>query len=464
MSRRLLLITHHFGSHGATGGFRWRAMADALAAEGWAVDVVTSASGSGAPPSPPRGGRLVTVRTPAWGTWMTDSIAAARGAKRRVAASPGAPAQRPDESLPIAPVDPSQVVLWRSPKDRSWLNRTALAVEGVGTILGERAWGWAAGQAALGLAAEARPDLVVVSTPPHVSSLAAVRVAARLGVPSVVDLRDPWMLGIAPGMDFHTDDVQERFWRRWELDVMTSADVVVHNTTRARDVVVGALGARRRARHEVVANGYEAGPPAGTPDRSVFRVSFTGWIHPVMDVRVLLDACGRLRQRHDFAAGTFEVSFMGCAPDFGGVPLAGLAAHYGLADVFRLRPRGTRDEALAMQEGSAVLCAMDYRHPMAVPMKFYDYAQMRGAMLLIGTTPSALADAAGQLGLPVFGSTDRSAIDAYLDEVVARWRAGALVTPADPEGRFRRDRQTAHMVALLGETVAAARPISAGTP
>ena len=85
--------------------------------------------------------------------------------------------------------------------------------------------------------------------------------------------------------------------------LLREATMVVHNTERALQVVTHALGERRRARHVAVPNGYEEGYQAARPDPRVFRMSFTGWLHPVMDVRVLLSAFGRLRARHDGPRG-----------------------------------------------------------------------------------------------------------------------------------------------------------------
>jgi hypothetical protein len=462
-SDRILLITYHFGADGATGGFRWRAMAEHLASRGWRVDVVAAPSATpmhGDDRYPAALGDLIEVATPAWGRWPTRAIAWLRArrhspALRESAPPTGAPSGTPAETA--STVDPAAVTLWTPPSARSRLNRILLLVEGVATLIAEWSWARAAARAARANARRTSPAVLVVSTPPHLSSLAAVRMARALGLPSVVDFRDPWVLGFEESMRFNDDDVQLAIWRRAELRVLREASVIVHNTDRALRVVTDALGTRRRAVHVAVPNGYEDGPPAAAPDRAVFRVSFTGWLHPVMDVRVLLSALGRLRARQHLTPADFDVCFMGTAPEFGGVSLEGLAASYGLADVFSLRPRGTRAEALRMQQSSAVLCAIDYRHPMAVPMKFYDYAQMCGTMLLVGERPSALADAAARIGLPVFTGDDDQAIDAFLDAALARWREGRMDRPMDAERVFSRARQSARMDEVLRETVAAHR-------
>lgn len=444
-SRRILLISYHFGADGATGGFRWRSMAEHLSAQGWQTDVITAptdGAGLAAERYPSRLGGLVEVPTPAWGSFLTRVIAWAR--IRRHAA----PSVAPVGVAETGPVNPDAVTLWTPPSSRSRFSRALMLVEGLATLIGEWSWAWAAARVAERQCRGLKPDVLIVSTPPHVTSVAAIRLARRLGVPGVVDFRDPWVLGFEERMRFNDDDLQLAVWRRSELLVLREATLVVHNTTRALQVVTEALGERRRARHVAVPNGYEDGYVAAPPDANVFRISFTGWLHPVMDVRVLLSAFGRFRARHALATGELEIVFMGTAPDFGDVPLRGLAAAYGLEDVFTLRARGSRAEALRMQESSSVLCAMDYLHPMAVPMKFYDYAQMCGTMLLIGTRPSALADAAARIDLPVFCLDEPERIDTFLDEALVRWRNRSMNQPMDRDGLFSRSRQAE---ALSGE-------------
>lgn len=455
--RRLLLISYHFGSDGATGGFRWRAMAEHLASRGWRVDVVTAAldlSSRAGNRYSTAFGDLVEVKTPAWGRWPTRALEWMRSLRRSF--RPPAVSEPKTESPP-GTVDPASVSLWTPVSARSSLGRLLVLVSGVATMIEEWSWARAAARAARKHARKTSPSVIVVSTPPHVSSVAAVKLARRLDLPAVVDFRDPWVLGLQDGARFGDDELLLALARRRERYVLREAAVVVHNTERARRVVVDALGPQRRAVHVAVANGYDEEQRASPPDSSKFRASFTGWLHPVMDVRVLLAAFGRLRSRHQLTRDEFEVCFMGTADEFGGVSLSGLATAYGLGDVFSLRRRATRAEALLMQQSSAVLCVMDYRHPMAVPMKFYDYVRTCGTMLIVGETPSALADAAAQIGVPVFDGDDVRAIDDYLDVALDRWRARRMKQPMDAQGIFSRDRQSELMDKVLHTAISAHR-------
>jgi hypothetical protein len=94
---------------------------------------------------------------------------------------------------------------------------------------------------------------------------------------------------------------------------------------------------------------------------------------------------------------------------------------------------------------------------MAVPMKFYDYVRTCGTMLIVGETPSALADAAAQIGVPVFDGDDVRAIDDYLDVALDRWRARRMQQPMDAQGIFSRDRQSELMDKVLQTAISAHR-------
>jgi hypothetical protein len=226
-----------------------------------------------------------------------------------------------------------------------------------------------------------------------------------------------------------------------------AAAAIVHNTERSTQVI--AARDRVPVQRLAIANGYDDAAGDGRPDPRVFRVVFSGWLHPYMDVRVLLAACGRLMRRHGLGPAEFAVDFMGPDAEFGGVPLAGLARHYGLQDVFTLAPRGSRAAATRLQESAWVLAAFDYPFPLSVVMKFYDYARMRGTMLLVGNPEGALADAASRLGLRVFRATDEAGIDAHLDAALARWRSGEVPAPLDRDELFHRRHQSEKFRLLL---------------
>ncbi len=135
-------------------------------------------------------------------------------------------------------------------------------------------------------------DLVYASMSPFESGFVAARVAARLGVPWVADLRDPWAL----------DEMQvypSRFHRRRELHrmrkLLASASAVVMNTEEAARLV--------RAFPEVTApvvaipNGFDPSDFAGpAPQRTddAFRIVHAGYLHTELARGTLAQATRRL--------------------------------------------------------------------------------------------------------------------------------------------------------------------------
>src|SRR5262249_22570935 len=150
-----------------------------------------------------------------------------------------------------------------------------------------------------------------------------------------------------------------------------------------------------------IRNGYDEVGEVAAPDSRCFRIAYTGHLYAFMDVRPLFAACARLRSRRGLDRDAIRIDFVGTEPAFEGVPFTELAAAYGLGDVFPAHPRLPRAEAAAFQESAAVLVAYDWIWPIAVVSKFYEYARMKGAMLLFGHRGGALADAAQELGIEV---------------------------------------------------------------
>jgi hypothetical protein len=88
---------------------------------------------------------------------------------------------------------------------------------------------------------------------------------------------------------------------------------------------------------------------------------------------------------------------------------------------------------------------------MCVPAKFFDYAYMRGAMLLLGHPDGAMAEMAAPLGVPVIQRDDTAAIEASIAMAFRRWRDGAFTEQNDRDGIYARPNQAAQWELLLRE-------------
>ena len=121
-------------------------------------------------------------------------------------------------------------------------------------------------------------DLVYASMSPFESAEAADRIASRLGVPWVADLRDPWALD---EMTIYPSAAHRRLELRRMRDSLASAAVVVMNTAEAT----------RRLRQQLpelnagwtITNGFERddfiGLPPSLTAHDRMRIVHTGYLH-----------------------------------------------------------------------------------------------------------------------------------------------------------------------------------------
>lgn len=458
--RRLLLVSYHFGPGAPTGGFRWTVMAEALAARGWKFDVLCLdrpeiAPLAGSIEGPARHAiECFGVSPPSWPAMLVARLVGVVRAlrPRRQAVSPLPSAPTPAEDPAARPPMPPLVV-WSPTRHDPPRLRLAKAMKGLEDSITDGVWAARAVAVARRLGRHRRYAAVLVSSPPQLSQLAGMRIGRMLRIPYIADYRDPWVLGLGPQRP-HMNAVSRTLGHWLEPRTQRAAALVVHNTPRAMQVIERERPglARRRA---AVANGYDAMAPAGRPDPSCFRILYGGWIHPYMDVRPLLAACGRFRERHALGPDRFQLEFLGTGAEFGGAPLLQLAHAYGLGGCVVRTERVPRDEAVRRQERAAVLAAFDYPHGIAVVMKFYDYARLHGALLLIGDPQAALGEAAGRLGVAVHAPDDAIGLDAALDAAWRRWQAGDWTQSNDPAGLHARAPRVAEMAQLLDEVVRA---------
>ncbi len=141
-----------------------------------------------------------------------------------------------------------------------------------------RAWPTACESIALEAATQAPVDVILASMSPFETSKAAARLAARLGIPWVADLRDPWAL-----------DEMVVYPTRWHRAIelkrmrrsLADAALIIMNTpeaSRALSSTFPELAERALA----IPNGFDAedfaGPPP-LPSADRFRIVHTGSFH-----------------------------------------------------------------------------------------------------------------------------------------------------------------------------------------
>ena len=424
-------------------------MAAHLVEAGWEVDVLSAARpGADRPYLFGPGVRVTPVTAP---TAVGDAVDALGRLRRNVAGWLRPGFVRKDEKAAPTLAEPSAAP---GPGTGPGLyGRLMGNVSAVSRWSAQLGWTRGAVRAGIELARGRPASVIAVSTPPHPTQLVGVRLSRALGVPYLADFRDPWLFGELDSTQSRLVDLRLGAWAQARTFAQTSR--VVCNTDWAAETVVEhdpALAGRAVA----IPNGYDPCPEIALPDTERFRVAFVGWLYDFMDPEPVLAACGRLRERERLDA--LRVEFVGTDEAPGGVSLHSRARAHGLEGCFEHQPRVPREEARQRQQRAAVQVVFDAPGPYRVPMKFYDSVQCRGDLLLLGSTPSAMADAAAQVGLTVCPPYDPGAIDAALTRALNRWRLRAYDSPVDASGIFARAHTGRRMQAELEALVNATAP------
>lgn len=450
---RVLLISYHFGPRAGTGGFRWTRLAPLLLERGWQFDVLTHDEvRNGELPGGIRAHRIATPRAALALAWLPGEAPGAllrmlRGHRSLTVSGVSATPSAGESPNRIVPVDPSRVKVPVHGQRPTLRRRVVAGLGGAAEEIRMLGWGRAAVARGVALAATTEFDAIVVSTPPHATLSAGLQLQAQAGIPLIADFRDPWVLGL--GESLANMNCPHRWLGEWmEPRINREAAAVVHNTDIERRVI-GNLMPGQINHHHYIPNGHDLTHAPRYPRRDRFVIAYTGHMHPWMDPRPFFAACQRFLASQPEARAVLRIAFMGTPHEFGGVELRGLAAAYGLADHFELLPRGTREAANTLQEEAAVLLAYDCTHPMCVPAKFFDYAYMRGAMLLIGHPDGAMGEMAAPLGVRVLAREDEAGLDTALRDAFTKWKSGTLSEQNDPDGIYARPKQAAQWDTLL---------------
>ncbi|CAN5666531.1 hypothetical protein BH23GEM11_BH23GEM11_16910 [soil metagenome] len=481
---RILLVSYHFGRDGATGGFRWSALVDLLLQEGWEFDVICSTGpppavagpiSDGADPHTAAGGPLEVF--PVTGASVAGAVLGRiEGLPRRLrrAAQPE-PVPRGEAGQAVADVvatdsgsvDPDAVTVWHPGHRPALHSRVMREISAGAEALETRAWTREAIRVGEALLARRNYRAILVSSPPHGTQMAGVQLSRMGGgTPLLADLRDPWVLGLERFAGI-LPAITRRLGRIQERRMIAHADVLIHNTERHRTAVAAEMRPGPRPDQWVVQNGFDCDP--GDPDRDrpdaeVFRMVFAGWLHPFMDVRAFFRGAGALVRRNRLSPESCRVEFVGTSEEYGGVSLPALAGAYGLDGFVDMVPRVSRQRALSIQARASVLVAFDCLHPLCIPMKFFDYAPMRGRLLLIGNRDGAMADAAAELDVAVCPVDDEAAVDRVLQGALEDWRSGATPPVNDPARIFHRSVQADVLHRHLRGDLRSKPPLHSGGP
>ncbi|MBU2603227.1 MAG: glycosyltransferase [Actinobacteria bacterium] len=324
--------------------------------------------------------------------------------------------------------------------------------------------------------AESRPPTVVVSSgPPHTAHLVGNEIARRLGVPHVVDLRDPWVGNPQRRSRF---PLHARFVIRLEAKVLPGAAAVVTTAgSVAREVASRYPGLRRvvtihngfdpddietplhalspcdqaEPQAEVADSGGEqpSACPVGTD--AVLRIVYAGLFYGLRDPRHFMTGLALAKKREPRLAQRLEVVFVGSGPE-----MEELAQSHGVADLVRATGFLSHQETQAQvaAAGATLVLQPGGDWGRCIPGKVFEYLGWRKHVLLlagVGDLSELLSDIGG---VTTVDPEDSERIAEGLLEMVEAWRAGRLSRPArDQIHQFSRVAVAERFARLLDEVV-----------
>lgn len=435
MPRTVLIMTYEFPPSGGGGVQRIAKLARFLPEYGWEAVVVAAEVVPGRPRDDSLMSDVASVhveRTPARhvSTALSRLMAPGKALSRRLrptrtsSAPPPAPAAMGGSSLSL------RLSRWVAmPDDAAY-------------------WIGPAVEAAVALGTERRVSAVYASGPPFSVLVAAEKVARRLGVPLVTDMRDGWDTN--PLLRYPTARHRARALELERSVLAASAATVATAPSIAEEAT--RLGANNV---HLIPNGFDADdlPPRAQDVSAPLRLAFMGRVYPgLTDPAPLVAALARAGASGG-ATSAAEFDLVGSWPaeleEHVAASGAGARVHF-----HAYRPHREALELVARADvGVAIVSGSDSAQG-ATPAKLFEYLGMGMSVLLLapgdGFPAAVLAETGG--GLCVSPS-DPAALDAALADLAARKATGTLPMPdAAIVARYDR-RQIARRVASVLDSV-----------
>lgn len=451
---RVLLFSYHFPPSTAAGATRWARMVESLAERGWGADVIARAPEEHGVADWARLDRL-PPGTRMYGVPTAESrlsgvvASVVRWRTRRSLRRGGAPAEpasvqgatRPGAPPADAPNIRHRDEVLRAPFTVGEVRRSILAVNYVANQL-------ALGNAAARVAARVLgPEhrAVISSGPPHGLHPAAGRLAARAGLPFVMDMRDPWSL-----VEIVSASAASRalfaMYGGLERRAVRQARLVLANT----DLAASMLRARypdAADRVLVVMNGSDPiRVPPRPAGRTTFGIAYTGQIYSDRSPTDLFEAAGTVVRRYGLGPEEFALRFMGAFDDATRADLRAAADRAGLGPHLELRPQGPQRAVFELLAESAVLVSLPQSNFTAVPSKLFEYAQFPAWLLALYDEGSAVELLLRGSGADLLRRGDVAGITDALERHLHAFRRGELPAPVNADGRFDRARHAARFL------------------
>ncbi|HLQ69544.1 MAG TPA: glycosyltransferase [Gemmatimonadales bacterium] len=379
MARRVLVISYHMPSDGEVGGLRWAGLTKYLGSLGWQSWILTAA-----PPATDQKSAAVTVEFCPRGRSVPELY---RWLRRAV----------PGIRLPPHRADLSARGGARAALLRPFATLRSEA-SGLLYLLSE-GYGWTlrAARRARSMIRRIRPDVVVSTSPPHPTHLAAWMATRGTGVRWIVDLRDPWARPVTKAWA-HTGAIANALAAAAERLVIRAADGVFTTTRELADQLATAYPDTAVT---WIPNGVdlETLPSRSSHPFPGLGIAHLGTLYGGRDAGPVLKALRLLIDQHPAAAcdGTMFRHAGQEDPAQADATRRAIAT-LDLAAQVALHPVLPRAQALDLlaRSGLAIVLAQDQDYQ--IPSKLYESVAMGIPTLVIAGRESAAGREAVRLG------------------------------------------------------------------
>jgi glycosyltransferase involved in cell wall biosynthesis len=294
-------------------------------------------------------------------------------------------------------------------------------------------------------------DVVYSSSAPVTSHLIAGLVSRITHVPWVADFRDPWV-----GNTFAASSFGFQRWLQVRIErwIVRRADRVVFATPSMHRAYARRYP-RWAGRFATIPNGYDPADfpetSAGPRDPDHFRLVYAGAIHTATELDRFLGGVELLLARRPDLGQRLRIEFVGWLSGANEEVAASWAARLSPVVTFSgFRPRA--DVIGLLQQANAGLQLLDDGpgRQFFVGGKLFDYLALNLPIFVMAPPGDTRALVTG-LGWGTVVDPNPEAVAGGLEAFV---EAPASSQPADPEGRYDRQRLTGQLAEILDDLVA----------
>lgn len=428
----VLLVTYEFPPKGGPGVQRPLKLAKYLPDLGWGVTVLTVDD----PPAAIMDPALLDEVPPSvriLRAWSLEPTRMIQALQRLKAGSRHPAAGRPASSGGYSGASPWAVRLVQSlfvPDEK-------------------RYWKPWAVRAGLRVASGAPFDVVLSSGPPHTAHLVGARIAGRLGIPHVVDFRDPWVGSFSKS---YMTPLHRAADRVLERRVITGASALVTVTEQIADTYRERFP---RTRVIVIQNGFDpldVRAVSARPHEGLV-LAYTGTFSGPRQPESFLAGLARAEVLVPEIARDVRVVAAGPGPEF-------IADARRLGVTAQVEALGYVEhrrslQVLADADVAVLILSAGEESEASLSGKVFEYIGMRKPVLAVVGNGPAGDLVRGLSGGRVADFADPDSVASAIVEIHHDWKSGVLVGPDEAEAaHFSRADQARVYSGILGEELA----------